>query len=105
MDERLHVEVRAMAISWLQKNPETYSSFVPEDYDEYITRMRKDSTWGDHVVLQAVADYFGAEICVLSSFPEEPVLRITPASTKTERTLWLSFWAEVRVEQCFFFQN
>ncbi|GFH21257.1 Otu domain-containing protein, partial [Haematococcus lacustris] len=43
----------------------------------------------------AAADHFGLRINVLSSYPDTAVLTILPESTKSQRVLWLSFWAEV----------
>ncbi len=47
------------------------------------------------MTLQAVADAFGLRICVLTSYPESAFIAITPASEKSHRCLYLSFWAEV----------
>ncbi|GIL49546.1 hypothetical protein Vafri_5896 [Volvox africanus] len=45
--------------------------------------------------LQAAADHFGLRIMVVTSFFESPVIYIEPAATRSPRTLYLSFWAEV----------
>lgn len=59
-------------------------------------------TWGDHVTLQAAADYFQLRISLVTSFESSAFLEILPQpmglgnpSPTTCRTLWLSFWAEV----------
>ena len=44
---------------------------------------------------QAAADYFGLRVCVLTSYEEACFLEIQPLETRSERTLFLSFWAEV----------
>ena len=45
---------------------------------------------------QAAADFFGVRIAVLSSYRHSCFLEIEPAAPRSQRTLWLSFWAEVR---------
>ena len=88
-------------------------------YSNYCDDMSLDGTWGDHVTLQAAADFYGAQITVVTSYSDNGVLEITPIRTSYfnnfgydsppdddgknsswsekfgERNLWLSFWAEV----------
>ena len=33
--------------------------FVPEDYASYVAEMARETTWGDHITLQAAADAYG----------------------------------------------
>jgi hypothetical protein len=46
--------------------------------------------------VQAAADYFGLRILVLASYESGAFLWIEPKEQRSKRTLWLSFWAEVR---------
>ena len=48
--------------------------------------------------LQAVADYFGVEVCVISSYEAGEVIKIVPRGLllTSKRVLYLSFWAEAR---------
>lgn len=64
-------------------------------FRSYCKAMAKQGTWGDHVTLQAAADVYGLRINVLTSFKEEFVIKIEPMEKKSNRTLWISFWAEV----------
>lgn len=49
-----------------------------------------------HVPVQAVADYFGVRMMVVTSYPEGELIEITPRGPLlTKRALYLSFWAEV----------
>lgn len=58
--------------------------------------MQQFGTWGDHVTLQAVADAFGVRIAILTSFQDGCVVEIQPqGQVKSQRILYLSFWAEV----------
>lgn len=44
------------------------SSFVPNnDLDSYLTSMSKDRTWGDHIVLVALANALGKTIRKVTS--------------------------------------
>ncbi|GFH16550.1 OTU domain-containing protein, partial [Haematococcus lacustris] len=91
-----HAFVRQQVVQHLRAHAAQYSPFVPDSgYDSYCADMGKQGTWGDHVTLQAAADHFGLRINVLSSYPDTAVLTILPESTKSQRVLWLSFWAEV----------
>ncbi|GLI64673.1 hypothetical protein VaNZ11_008025 [Volvox africanus] len=90
-----HASVRQAVVNTLRDRASSYSCYVPGEYGQYCTSMAKSGTWGDHVTLQASADYFGLRIMVVTSFPESPVIYVDPAATRSPRTLYLSFWAEV----------
>lgn len=46
---------------------------------------------------QAVADYFGVKMFVLTSYAESEIIEMYPKGPlKSKRVLYLSFWAEVR---------
>lgn len=49
--------------------------------------------------LQAVSDLFGVKVYVLTSFPGSEFIEISPSDGKvrSQRILYVSFWAEVRV--------
>ncbi|GIL49542.1 hypothetical protein Vafri_5896 [Volvox africanus] len=90
-----HASVRQAVVNTLRDRASSYSCYVPGEYGPYCTSMAKSGTWGDHVTLQAAADHFGLRIMVVTSFFESPVIYIEPAATRSPRTLYLSFWAEV----------
>lgn len=52
--------------------------------------------------VQATADRFGLKITIVTSFKENCVLHIEPAEKKSQRVLWLSFWAEVSLRLLWF---
>lgn len=56
-----------------------------ESSSDYLQKMRKDGTWGDHLILQAAADCYKRPIKVISSVPhsEEPLI-IKPVSISDE---------------------
>ncbi|KAK4403898.1 OVARIAN TUMOR DOMAIN-containing deubiquitinating enzyme 9 [Sesamum angolense] len=55
----------------------------------------RNGEWGDHVTLQAAADWFGVKIFVITSFKDTCYIEILPQNQKSNRTIFLSFWAEV----------
>ncbi|KHG29033.1 OTU domain-containing [Gossypium arboreum] len=55
----------------------------------------RTSEWGDHLTLQAAADWYGVKIFILTSFKDTCYIEILPHYQKSERIIFLSFWAEV----------
>ena len=94
-DQERHAECRTVVINQLRRAAEEYAPYVPEDYDTYVETMRKDTTWGDHITLQAAADAYGVAMCVISSYKDNFVVEIQPKVKRSSRVCWISFWAEV----------
>jgi len=94
--EKKHVEVRSSVVKHLRLWKDRYTPYVPEDYEVYVMKMSQDSTWGDHVTLQAASDVYGIRICVISSYPGDSfIIEISPQKLRSPKVLWLSFHAEV----------
>ncbi|KAK6156346.1 hypothetical protein DH2020_010594 [Rehmannia glutinosa] len=55
----------------------------------------RSGEWGDHVTLQAAADCYGIKIFVITSFKDTCYIEILPQNEKSDRIIFLSFWAEV----------
>ncbi|XP_021907243.1 OTU domain-containing protein DDB_G0284757 isoform X2 [Carica papaya] len=79
----------------LKKFRKLYESYVPLEYKSYLKKMKRSGEWGDHVTLQAAADYFEAKICLVTSFRDTCYVEILPKDKNPTRELWLSFWSEV----------
>ncbi|XP_027085567.1 uncharacterized protein LOC113771813 isoform X1 [Coffea eugenioides] len=90
-----HEFVRQEVVDQLKSCPETYEGYVPMAYDDYLEKMSKNGEWGDHVTLQAAADSYGVKIFVITSFKDTCYIEILPSIQKSERVIFLSFWAEV----------
>jgi hypothetical protein len=90
-----HAHVRRRVAQQLRAQPARYSPYVPQDYEGYLESMGRDGSWGDHVTLQAAADAFGVRVALLTSFLESCFIEIQPEEQRSERVVWLSFWAEV----------
>ncbi|KAK6137924.1 hypothetical protein DH2020_028337 [Rehmannia glutinosa] len=79
----------------LKSRAELYENYVPMGYGEYVKKMSKYGEWGDHVTLQAAADWFGVKIFIITSFKDTCYIEILPQTQKSNRIIFLSFWAEV----------
>ncbi|XP_059646858.1 OVARIAN TUMOR DOMAIN-containing deubiquitinating enzyme 12-like isoform X2 [Cornus florida] len=90
-----HEFVRQEIVDQLTSHPEIYEGYVPMAYDDYLKKMSKSGEWGDHVTLQAAADSYGVKISVITSFKDTCYIEILPKVQKSERVIFLSFWAEV----------
>ncbi|KAF5742551.1 hypothetical protein HS088_TW09G00601 [Tripterygium wilfordii] len=90
-----HRFVREQIVNQLKTHPDLYEGYVPMAYDGYLKKMSKTGEWGDHVTLQAAADWFGVKIFVITSFKNTCYIEILPSMLKSKRVIFLSFWAEV----------
>ncbi|KAL8496576.1 hypothetical protein ACS0TY_020317 [Phlomoides rotata] len=90
-----HKFVRQQIVNQLRSCPDIYEGYVPMAYEHYLTKMSKNGEWGDHVTLQAAADSYGIKIFVITSFKDTCYIEIIPSIQKSERVIFLSFWAEV----------
>ncbi|XP_022139286.1 OTU domain-containing protein DDB_G0284757-like [Momordica charantia] len=90
-----HDFVREQIIAQLKARRDIYGGYVPMAYDDYLKKMSKKGEWGDHVTLQAAADWFGVKIFVITSFKDTCSIEILPQVQKSKRIIFLSFWAEV----------
>ncbi|KAL2239415.1 OTU domain-containing protein DDB_G0284757 [Sesamum indicum] len=90
-----HKFVRQQVVNQLRSCPEIYEGYVPMAYEHYLSKMSKSGEWGDHVTLQAAADSYGIKIFVITSFKDTCYIEILPSVQKSERVIFLSFWAEV----------
>ncbi|XP_022875343.1 uncharacterized protein LOC111393846 isoform X2 [Olea europaea var. sylvestris] len=90
-----HKFVRQEVVNQLKSCPEIYEGYVPMAYEQYLKKMSKSGEWGDHVTLQAAADSYGVKILVITSFEDTCYIEILPNIQKSERVIFLSFWAEV----------
>ena len=63
VSEALMVVVRLITGGW-------HDSLVDESTLEYLTRMSRDGTYGDHSVLQAASEVYRRQIIIVSSFAQ-----------------------------------
>jgi len=93
--EEFHEDVRRAVVMHLQAHEAAYRDYVPKIYAVYLAEMIEDGTWGDHLTLKACADAIGAQINLITSYEENGVVQVMPEVRRSEKELWLSFWAEV----------
>ncbi|CAI9759757.1 unnamed protein product [Fraxinus pennsylvanica] len=90
-----HEFVREQVVNQLKSHRELYENYVPMAYVGYLQKIKKTGEWGDHVTLQAAADSYGVKIFVITSFKDTCYIEILPHTKKSNRIIFLSFWAEV----------
>ncbi|XP_024985546.1 uncharacterized protein LOC112521099 [Cynara cardunculus var. scolymus] len=90
-----HKFVRQQIVNQLELHAEIYEGYVPMVYSEYLKNMAKVGEWGDHVTLQAAADLYGIKVFVITSFKDTCYIEIVPSVQRSNRVIFLSFWAEV----------
>ncbi|XP_044482419.1 OVARIAN TUMOR DOMAIN-containing deubiquitinating enzyme 12-like isoform X2 [Mangifera indica] len=90
-----HEFVRHQVVNQLKSYLEIYEGYVPMAYGDYLEKMSKSGEWGDHVTLQAAADLYGVKIFVITSFKDTCYIEILPDVERSNRVIYLSFWAEV----------
>jgi len=94
-DQELQGSVRQRATWQLRSHATRYKHFVEgETFAGYLARMAKPTTWGDNLSLQAIADAFEIEVCLVSTFLERSFISIRPASGRSMQQIWLGFYAE-----------
>ena len=111
-NQERHAEIRKAVVAQLSGARKAYGGFVEvprlergervlddeharRAYDAYVLEMSRATTWGDHITLQAAADAYGVVIRVISSCEDNFEIEIQPSAKRSERVLWISFWAEV----------
>jgi hypothetical protein len=52
----------------------------------------RNGEWGDHVTLQAAADYYGVKISLITSFKDTCFIEIVPKQHKSKRGHYNSFF-------------
>ncbi|CAH1233739.1 NLRP10 [Branchiostoma lanceolatum] len=84
-----HMQLRNRAVYFLRDNPyndngDHLLAFVPDqNWERYLATMSRDGTWGDHIVLQAMADMFGHDVSIVSSVEAENYVTILTPSNRT----------------------
>ncbi|KAJ6428937.1 hypothetical protein OIU84_020556 [Salix udensis] len=96
-----HQVVRELVVKQLESEPERYNGYVPMAYGDYLEKMNKSGEWGDHVTLQAAADSYGVKILLITSFRDTCCIEIFPNAKKSNRVIYLSFWAEVHYDSIY----
>ena len=95
-DQDRYAECRAAAINQLRSEPDRYREFITEDWETYVQRMEQDGKWGDHITLQAAADYYKITAHVYSHDSRMPFPKVLPSKhLDADRIIRLSHIPEV----------
>ncbi|XP_035697810.1 uncharacterized protein LOC118430883 [Branchiostoma floridae] len=99
-----HLQLREQAVTHLRRNPRNahgdhLSNFIlNQTWEEYLETMSRDGTWGDHVVLQAMAGMLGRDVIIVSSVEADNYVTVlqpqSGANPETARPLLLGHYAE-----------
>lgn len=88
-DANRHLEIRRTGIQYLQNNPDRFieSAVVGNtSWSEYINNMSMDGTWGDHIILQAIAETMNLRIHVIESSQNFAELTLVQTLNLSETT-------------------
>ncbi|KAL9962679.1 hypothetical protein ACROYT_G031802 [Oculina patagonica] len=87
-----HEELRSKLVQYLKENPKMLDgtdlfNFVNgyQSWADYLTNMKQDGTWGDHVILYAAANCYETCIHVISSLSHRNDVIIRPSRHVDDR--------------------
>ena len=87
---REHRTIRENAVRQIIGFQDMYKQFIPYDFDRYCTVMG-NTAWGDNITVQAIADYYGIEINLITSLQDSILVQVFPREKKSSKVLWLSY--------------
>ena len=68
-----HMELRCLTADQVSNRSHTEKrqlrSFLVEPVDQYITKLRKDGVYADHIAIQALCKVLGSRITILHTYP------------------------------------
>ncbi|KAJ0972510.1 hypothetical protein J5N97_020469 [Dioscorea zingiberensis] len=93
-----HKSVRQQGVDQLKSYPEIYEGYVPMAYDEYLKKLSKCGEWGDWMDNWRYESHDYLLNLILArvlALTDTCYIEILPVSQKSNRVIFLSFWAEV----------
>jgi hypothetical protein len=54
-------------VDYIQQNSGKYGEFLTEEIDDYLDRLSRDGTWGDHFAIDAASNVYTAEFIIVES--------------------------------------
>mmetsp|Transcript_66190 Transcript_66190/g.158318 ORF Transcript_66190/g.158318 Transcript_66190/m.158318 type:complete len:244 (+) Transcript_66190:103-834(+) len=100
-NEDRHAEVRKAVVQQLYANKEVYTPFLDEPFADYMASMAKPGNWGDHVTLQAAADWSQRKIIVLADDPAKGVTlhpRFCSKASASMKPIYLAYVSGVHYD-------
>lgn len=73
-----HPEVRRTAVQYIATHQHRYDGLMLPTPAEYIACMTEETTWGDHLTLDAVANAYAVNIEVAAAFKTPVIISVVP---------------------------
>eukprot|EP00457_Paulinella_chromatophora_P000600 gb/GEZN01000600.1/.p1 GENE.gb/GEZN01000600.1/~~gb/GEZN01000600.1/.p1 ORF type:complete len:598 (-),score=100.62 gb/GEZN01000600.1/:72-1865(-) len=67
-----HELVRSKCVEYIISEKLYFASYIPGNFDLYVSEMRKPGTWGDHVEIQAMSEIYDRPIQIYA-YSETPL--------------------------------
>jgi len=61
-DQDMHDQVRERCMNYMEVERDHFSQFVTEDFDEYLSRKRKDRCYGNNLEIQAIGELYNRPV-------------------------------------------
>ncbi|CAF4524325.1 unnamed protein product [Rotaria sp. Silwood1] len=71
-DEEMHAIVRQNCMDYIVKNSDFFRAYITEDFDQYITRKRRQNCHGNHIEMIALSELYNRPIEVYE-YSIEPI--------------------------------
>ena len=85
-DPEHHLQVRAVGIAYMRDNPERFiESNTEMSWLEYLNNMSMQGTWGDAIIIQAVADQLKLKIVIAETNEHFTEYSIVQAVSSTQQ--------------------
>ena len=85
-DPEHHLQVRAAGIAYMRDNPERFiESNTETSWLEYLNNMSMQGTWGDAIIIQAVADQLNLKIVIAETHEQFSEYSIVLAVSSTQQ--------------------
>ena len=99
-DVNRHLEIRRTGVQYLENNPDRFIESAVVDntlWSEYINYMSRAGAWGDHIILQAIAENMNLRIHVIESSQnfDELTLVQTLNLSETTRSIYIGHIGEL----------
>ena len=78
-----HLIVRQKAVEYIETNLERYDGLLIPTPESYLNKMAQQTTWGDHLTLDAIANVFNVTIQVAAAFEDPAIITVEPVKPST----------------------
>ena len=90
--EAHHEFIRTSTVDYMRDHASDFKAFFAGSlFDRYLTRMRRDRTWGDELTLRGICNCFGCHIHVVTSLEHNWYLKYSPVRARTQKHVFLAY--------------